>query len=150
MIPAAGEEVAAPSTESKTEPAATATPAVPAPAGTTALPAPKIADEAAATPTPAARAAPPTPAAPAAPAAPSATPAAEKDKSGEVPADAPAAAAAAEVPRKEYKVVGGPVSGVAEIVVSGVKGDPEEAIAILRRRGFVVHLVSDTGCAVIR
>lgn len=44
--------------------------------------------------------------------------------------------------KKEYNVVRGSVAGVAEIVITGVKGDPEEAMKILRKRGFVVHLVS--------
>lgn len=60
-------------------------------------------------------------------------------KVGDTPADA---AAAAVPPRKEYAVVGGPVSGVAEIVLTGVKGDPEEVIKKIRRRGFMIHLVS--------
>lgn len=122
-------------------PARTATsPAKHAPAATVpkALPATPVKEATAAAKPPASPAAPRASAAPVAPGA-------GEAKAGNTPADAATAAtaaAAAVSPRKEYDVVGGPVSGVAEIVLTGVKGDPEGVIKKIRRRGFVVHLVS--------
>lgn len=46
---------------------------------------------------------------------------------------------------KRRDVVGGAVHGVAEIVLTGVKGDPDVAMKTLRARGFVVHLVRWNG-----
>ena len=46
-------------------------------------------------------------------------------------------------PKEQRKVDGGPVYGTPEIVVTGVKGDPDEAMNAFRTRGFVVHLVRD-------
>lgn len=37
---------------------------------------------------------------------------------------------------------GGRVYGVADIVMTGIKGEAEQALKALRERGFVVHLVS--------
>lgn len=39
--------------------------------------------------------------------------------------------------------VGGPVFGAPEILLTGVKGDPDEVMKTLRTRGFVVHLVRE-------
>lgn len=47
----------------------------------------------------------------------------------------------APVPKNPRKVVGGPVFGPPEIVLTGVKGDPDEVMKSIRARGFVVHLV---------
>lgn len=47
-----------------------------------------------------------------------------------------------EVKSKEKPVVEGAVHGTAEIVLTGVKGDSDEVINALRKRGFMVHLVS--------
>lgn len=49
----------------------------------------------------------------------------------------------AAVPKKPRKAVGGPVFGPPEIVLTGIKGDPDEVMKSIRARGFVVHLVSD-------
>lgn len=43
---------------------------------------------------------------------------------------------------KPREVVSGPAYGAPEIVLTGVKGDPDVAMKNLRSRGFVVHLVS--------
>lgn len=50
----------------------------------------------------------------------------------------------AAVPKQPRKVVGGPVFGPPEMVLSGVKGDPDEVMKSIRARGFVIHLVRDT------
>lgn len=82
------------------------------------------------------------------PAAPSAASAAATAARPAVPgapvgAAAPGAAAteAAGPVAKRREVVGGSVYGVAEIVLTGVKGDPDEVMKTLRSRGFVIHLV---------
>eukprot|EP00903_Cladosiphon_okamuranus_P007574 g7348.t1 len=91
---------------------------------------------------------------PAAQAAPAATPAAAKAPAGTAdaalpaqPAGAPAAAAGATAkaapapePKKPRETIGGPVFGAPEILLTGVKGDPDEVMKTLRSRGFVVHL----------
>lgn len=66
------------------------------------------------------------------------------------PADAAAAAAAAGAapatapePKKPRVTVGGPVFGAPEILITGVKGDPDAVMKTLRSRGFVVHLVRE-------
>lgn len=60
-------------------------------------------------------------------------------------AAAPAAAAAAPAPepKKPRVTVGGPVFGAPEILLTGVKGDPDVVMKTLRSRGFVVHLVRE-------
>lgn len=64
---------------------------------------------------------------------------------GSTSADGTTASAATagveEEKRKERVVVGGPVYGVAEIVLTGIKGEPDDVMKVLRGRGFVVHLV---------
>lgn len=70
------------------------------------------------------------------------------------PAAAPATTAAAAAstaapapepePKKPRVTVGGPVFGAPEILLTGVKGDPDEVMKTLRARGFVVHLVRYT------
>lgn len=63
-------------------------------------------------------------------------------------AAAPVAAAAVTAPKadktpalkKKREVVGGSVYGAPEIVLTGVKGDPDEVMKAFRTRGFVVHL----------
>lgn len=47
-------------------------------------------------------------------------------------------------PKKPRETVGGPVFGAPEILLTGVKGDPDEVMKTLRARGFVVHLVRVT------
>lgn len=55
--------------------------------------------------------------------------------------DDASAAAPAEEPKKPRVSVGGPVFGAPDILLTGVKGDPDEVMKALRARGFVVHLV---------
>ena len=124
--------------------AAAASPALPARAApaapTTAAPEAKAPSGTidAALPTQPTRAAAAAPAAAAAAAAPAA-PAAATDAA----TDAAAAAAPAPEPKKPRVTVGGPVFGAPEILLTGVKGDPDAVMKSLRARGFVVHLVRD-------
>ncbi|CAM9477388.1 unnamed protein product, partial [Ectocarpus sp. 12 AP-2014] len=56
-------------------------------------------------------------------------------------AEAPAGTAgAAQPPKKPRVTVGGPVFGAPDILLTGVKGEPDAAMRTLRQRGFVIHL----------
>lgn len=57
--------------------------------------------------------------------------------------DAAATAAAAPEPKKPRVTVGGPVYGAPDILLTGIKGEPDAAMRTLRQRGFVIHLVRE-------
>lgn len=73
-----------------------------------------------------------------------AQPARATDASATAPTAAAPAPAPEPEPKKPRETVGGPVSGAPEILLTGVKGDPDEVMKTLRARGFVVHLVRHT------
>ena len=77
------------------------------------------------------------------PAQPAGAPAAAASAGATAAGAAGAAPAPAPEPKKPRVTVGGPVFGAPEILLTGVKGDPDEVMKTLRTRGFVVHLVRE-------
>ncbi|CAN0128767.1 unnamed protein product, partial [Ectocarpus fasciculatus] len=82
----------------------------------------------------------PDPEPPAAPAAAAAAAVAAPALPPRTPAEAPRAAAAKPAPKKPRVTVGGPVFGAPDILLTGVKGEPDAAMRTLRQRGFIIHL----------